>query len=291
MKTALLCLALCCSPVLAQTDRLFGYVGVACGHDDPHDSSTLDDYTAEVASFTNLAHVCLSPDPAVTADRLQRVTATGGTALLAVEPVLFAQAATGLTPNPDRATLWPLVQQAITTSGVGLDQILFYVVDEPTLRGLPLPDLSDAIAFLHQTYPTARTLVIEAYDAAGPTPILPQIDYWGFDAYGVPDPSAEPLYTTYLDRALALLGPDQRFMVVMDAMHTPIHADLGITLEGMADVARAYLALATSRPDIAGIIGYAWVGGIDGLHERGVRDLPPAVQAAHREIGLAWLGR
>ncbi len=285
----MLCLALALPiPAKAQTTGLtyFGYAAVACGLDDPHDATSKTDYIDEVAGFSNLNQVCIDAEPSVTADRLKRMAATGATPLLAIEPALFGQTDAGLIPNPDRDLLWPLVQQAIAQSGLSPDQILFFLADEPTLRGLPMRDVSAAIGFLHQVYPGAKTLIVEAYDTNGPGPIPPELDYWGFDAYTVPDPTAEPLYTSYLDRAHSQMAPGQRLVLLMDAMHTPIHAEAGISEEGMADVARAYLALAQNRSDIAAILAYSWVGGIDGPHEKGVRDLPAAVRTAHQKIGL-----
>ena len=292
MKAALvLTLALCASPAFAEPVQYFGYVAVACGLDDPHDATTKTDYIDEVAGFTNLNQACVSTDPAVTADWLRRLSAVGSAALLHVEPALFTDTPEGVRPNPDRAALWPLVVQGIAESGVDPDQILFYLVDEPALRHLPPADVSEAARFVRQTYPNARTIVIDAYDAAGPGPIAPELDFWGFDAYAVPDPGAEPLYTDYLDRARAGLHPGQGLVLVMDAMHTPTHEEQGLSQDDMADVARAYAALAERRGDVAAILAYAWAGGIDVPTDRGVRDLPAAVQEAHREIGRRLLGR
>jgi hypothetical protein len=288
----MLCLALLLPhPTAAQANELqyFGYAGVACGLDDPHDATPKTDYIDEVAGFSNLNQVCVDADPGVTADRLKRMSAAGATPLLAIESVLFAQTEAALRPNPDRDLLWPLVQQGIAQSGLSPDQIVFYLVDEPTLRGLPMRDVSEAIRFLHQSYPGAKTMLVEAYNAAGPGPIPPELDFWGFDAYAVPDPRAEPLYTTYLNRARKLLAPAQQLVLLMDAMHTPTHAEAGISEAGMADVAHAYLALAQDRGDVAAILAYAWASGIDGPHEKGVRDLPAAVRAAHQDIGRAIL--
>jgi hypothetical protein len=291
MRTAALLLALLATPVLADQPRYFGYAGIACGLDDPHDATTKTDYIDEVAGFTNLNQVCLDLDPGVSADRLARMAAAGATSLLNLEPVLFTEGPQGLRPNPDRATLWPLVSEAVRQSGVPLDGMIFYLVDEPTLRHLPIADLTEAAAFVTATYPAARTMVIEAYDPAGPGPIVAELDYWGFDAYGVPNPADEPLYAAYLDLVRGRLGPDQQLVLMMDAMHTPVHQDLGISPDDMAGVARSYLQLAQARGDVAAVIAYSWAGGIDNATERGVRDLPVAVQETHREIGQLIVGR
>ena len=225
MKTAALLLTLLATRILAEPVRYFGYAGIACALDDPHDTTSRNDYIDEVAGFTNLNQVCLSPDPKVTADRLARMAKAGAISLLNVEPVLFTQSGQGLVPNPDRATLWPLVTEAIRQSGVAPGGIIFYLVDEPTLRHLPPEALSEQL------------------------------------------------------------------VLMMDAMHTPVHQDQGISQSDMAGVARSYLKLAQDRGDVAAIIAYSWAGGIDNTGERGVRDLPGPVQDAHRKIGRLLLWR
>jgi hypothetical protein len=277
------------SPACADDLRWFGYTGIDCGLDDPHDNAAVTDYSDEVAGFSNLSHICLDPDPAVTAKRLRNAVAHGFTPLLHVEPAFFAQTADGLRPAPEAPALWALVTQAITQSEVPPTDILFYLADEPVLRKLPPADLATAADTLRRTYPGARVMVIDAYDPGGPPPVALQIDYWGFDAYAIPDPGAEPLYTGYLDRARAGMTADQHLVLVMDAMHTPVHAKSGITDADMATIARAYYALALKRGDIAAILAYSWAGGIDGPWEKGVRDLPPEVRAAHEQIGRAIL--
>ena len=123
----------------------------------------------------------------------------------------------------------------------------------------------------------------------GPPPIPASVDYWGFDAYAVRDPGAEPLYTAFLNAARRGLRPGQRLFLVLDAQHTPVHAKEGLTAEDMAGVALATYAFAAAQGDVAGMLGYTWAGGIDNLEERGLRDLPDSVIAVHREIGWAIL--
>ena len=47
----------------------------------------------------------------------------------------------------------------------------------------------------------------------------------------------------------------------------------GIKPEEMADVARATFRFAKAQPDVVGIIGYLWAGGVD-PDEKGVRADP-----------------
>lgn len=283
-----LCLVLAATPLVGDP-RFFGYAGVACGLDDPHDDSARTDYSHEVAGFTNLNQVCPGESVAVSASRLARAAALF-TPLFHVEPFLF-ETTDRMRPLAAPAPYLDLLDQILTASGVAPDQMVFYLADEPALRGLTPAELDGAALLLAARYPDTPLMVIEAYRADGPPPISPHVTYWGFDAYALPDPGAEPLYTAYLDAAAARLRPEQKLVLVLDAHHTPHHTRAGLSRADMADVARATYAYALARGDVAVILGYAWAGGIDGDWEVGARDLPAGVLTAHREIGHAITGR
>lgn len=272
----------------AWADPFFGYVAVACGHDDPFDDSARTDYSAEVAGWTNANHLCLTGDPATWADRIA-AAARLWRPILSVEPAFdFLGAGPG---GPVATAVWPIVRQAVRDSGVAPSDVIFYLVDEPTLRGIGLDRVETAARIIRADFPQSGVMMIEAYHGADLPMPPPSVTLWGFDAYTVPDPLAEPLYTDYLARSRASLGPGQRIVLVLDGNHTPVHANAGLSETDMADVALAYGRLAASIPDLGGMIGYTWAGGIDTLDEKGVRDLPPAVQAAHRVVAAQVLGR
>ena len=58
----------------------------------------------------------------------------------------------------------------------------------------------------------------------------------------------------------------------------------------MAEVANNYLQLVQNRPEVSMLIVYSWAGGIDGPEEKGVRNLPAAVQDQWRAVGQAITG-
>jgi len=266
--------------------HLFGYAAISCGFDDPHDQALKTDYADEVVGFTNANQICVSGDVDEMARRLHAVP-SGSTAILYVEPVFFTFADTAEPSGAGVEERWGLVRRAISKSGISPDDVVFYLVDEPTLRGIPLENVTTAATRIRRDYPRARTMIIEA--CGGPTgPTIPAaITYWGFDAYGIRDPAAEPRYTSYLDQAAARLRPGQSLVLVMDATYTPAHGTAGLTELDMADVARNYFALARSRTDVSIMLAYSWAGGIDNRSEKGVRDMDPSVAAAHRAIGRA----
>ncbi len=270
--------------------KYFGFAAVNCGLDDPNDNTDKNDYTDEVANFTNLNQVCIASDIQTTAQRL-RQSARHFTPLFYIEPIFFSEQNGRLQPNAQPNTLLPMLEQAIVRSGVPARDLIFYLADEPTRRHLLLADLEHAAQTLRALYPETPIMVIEAYSPSGPDQIPRNIQYWGFNAYTVANPALEPRYPAYLNRAAAMLGPDQALVMVLDAQHTPYHTRAGLGQKDMADVARAYYAYAQSRGDIAALIGYTWAGGIDGDWEIGARNLPAEVLDTYREIGQAITGK
>ncbi len=267
----------------------FGYAAIVCDFDDPLDDTDKVDYSDEVAGFTNANQVCVTADTKILARRL-RQAARQFTPVFYIEPVFFSQDQTRLRVNPDAETLWELVRGAITASGVDPAELIFYIADEPTLRGLEPEAISNAAMQIRRDYSASRIMLIEAYH--GPlAPVIPaEIDIWGFNAYAITDPMAEPLYTGYLDLAGNALLPHQSLALIMDANHTPYHVQAGISETDMAQVAENYLKLAKSRSDVSMVLAYTWAGGIDNLDEKGVRDLPEEVARAHRRIGREIIG-
>jgi hypothetical protein len=283
MRAVVLMLGLIVQPVWAE-GRLFGYVGTECGLG----GAAQDGYTAEVTEFSNLNMVCVTADPSVTADRIRRVALAGDTVLLNVQPALFDFHPLAVTPSPARDQLWPLVVAAVRQSGVPPGDIILYIVDEPALRQLPIAAVEEAITYVRRSLPGVRTMAIE-YREATYDRVPKGLTYWGFFDYFHRDPGAVPDYVAALDRASAQLGPDQRLVLVMDAHLMWMHEERGLAAADMADIARAYGALAMGRTDVAVVMAYTWAGGIDYDGELGVRDMGPAVLQAHREVGLALI--
>jgi len=265
----------------------FGFAGVACGLDDPHDGATITDYSTEVADFTNLNQVCPQTDIATSARVLARA-ARLYTPLYAVEPFLFAQDAGRLAPLATPQL--DLLAQILAEAQVNPADMMFYLVDEPSLRGLRPDEVEAAAARLAARWPDTPILLIEAFQPGAPPPVPPSISYWGFDRYALADPAADARFMAYLEQAADALAPEQRLVLVLDAQHTPSHARAGLSPRDMAMVARNWAALAAGREDVVALLGYAWAGGIDGAHERGARNLPDTVQEVYRQIGRDIIG-
>lgn len=267
----------------------FGFAAIACDHDDPFDSDTKTDYSDEVASFSNLNQVCPTGDVAVDTAKLTD-TAQNYDPLLYIEPVFFDPSTGAARPLDQAEALWANVKQSISDSGIDPARIVFYLFDEPTLRGVALAELEPVAAQIKTDYPASKILLIEAFSATS-DPVVPEyVDLWAFNAYTVPDPAAEPLYTDFLDTAAAQLREGQALVIVGDGIHTPFHEDAGLSQAEMAQVALNYFDFAQSRDDVAALLVYTWAGGIDNNSERGVRNMPASVQDQWRAIGNAIVG-
>ena len=272
--------------------EFFGYAAVNCRHDDPYDTGAKTDYSDEVAGFTNANHVCLTDDPSAW-PALLKAAAAQYDPVVQVEP-LFDFSPAGSGPDGIAAKLyWDAFVAAVAASGVPPGRFYFLLADEPALHNIPPDQIDRAASIIHQTFDTKRVMLVEAFSFDGVPPVSANIDLWAFDAYGLRDPGAEPLYTAFLNGARTQMHKGQRLWLVMDGSYSPNHISAGIKPEEMAEVARATFRFAKAQPDVVGIIGYLWAGGVD-PDEKGVRDLPPVVRAAHEAIGreiLAGLGR
>lgn len=276
-------------PSSVTTLSQFGFAAVVCDHDDPFDSADKTDYSDEVAGFTNLNQVCPTGIVATDTNRLI-ASANEFDPLLYIEPVFFDPSTGTARPTDQAQALWEGITQSIANSGVDPARIVFYLFDEPTLRGVALADLAPVATQIRAAYPASKILLVEAFSASS-DPIVPDyVDLWAFNAYTVPDPAAEPLYTDYLDAAAAQLRDDQALVIIGDGIYTPFHANAGLSEEDMAQVARNYFNFAQSRNDVAALLVYSWAGGIDSDVERGTRNLPASVQNEWRAIGNAIVG-
>ena len=267
--------------------QLFGFVGVACE----------DDYSDELAGFTNVATVC-APDPAVAGpvgDQLGVFDRRGLRALLNAEGVFFKEAPTAPTApyggpplelRDDYRSRWEalvagarLVRQRATLAAV-------FVADEPTWRGVSPEDLAAAYAVVEATLPDVPLLLVEAHPVLARLQVPPSVDWVAFDRYGVLDPESDPAYLADLS---ALKGrrsrPSQRVVLVMEAQWLPEYSDSGVQPETMGGVAESYYRLARRDTSVIGVVGYLWPGGRDTPGQLGARDLPESVRAVYREIG------
>lgn len=275
------------TPPPNQALHLFGFVGVACG----------EDYSDEVADFTNVATTC-APDPSVgelVANQLDTFEQRGLRALLNVEGLFFVEAPTAplapyggprLVLRDDYRHRW---EELVKRAGLAERRhalAAVFVADEPTWRGISPEDLSTAYAAVRSTFPDLSLLLVEAYPVLDQLVIPPAVDWVAFDRYGVLDPANDAEYLADLALLKAQRSrPDQQIILIMETQWLLTYAEFGIPPKAMAGVAESYYRLANRDAAVIGLVGYLWPGGLNARGQLGARDLPESVRAAYRRIG------
>ncbi len=279
--------------------RYFGYALVDCGSDDPLDASTQTNYLTEVASFTNIAQMCVfDPNENIT-DRLQLMSQRGLKAFLAIQAIFFVGTPDATQGGGMNFNIHPQYQ-ARWNNFVKNNNLLqnhsniaaFYIVDEPVWNGVSFSELKIATDAVKATFPSIPTAIVEAPAGIGNLQVPTSIDWIGFDHYAIPRPDTDPTFR----KELALLKSkrsrvSQRIVLVMDAQWLPFYGDAGYAETYMATVATSYYTLAQSDPEIIGIVGYLWPGGLDDPRQKGARNLPKNVIDEHMRIGKLITGK
>jgi len=267
----------------------FGFAAVDCGHDDPFDQSPKTNYNDEVEGFTNLNQFCLALDAATDAARLREAAAIYDP-LIYVEPVFLDPQSGQPLPAAQYDANYAALSDALAQSGIASSRVAFYLADEPGLRDIALATLEPFALRLKRDYPQSAIVLVEGYSASRDPDVPDFVDVWAFNAYALPDPGGEPLYTGYLDKASAQLRAGQSLAIIGDGIYTGAHQAAGLSRADMAQVANRYFALADGRKDVSALIVYSWPGGIE-PGEEGVRDLPAQVAQSWRAIGEAITAR
>ena len=163
-----------------------------------------------------------------------------------------------------------------------------YLVDEPYWNGVSTADLAKAVEIVEATHPTLPKAIVEAFWVLDALVVPEQIDIVGFDRYAIPDPETDLRYLADFAKLKAARSrPDQKILLVADSQWLPLYGSAGFPQEAMAAVGRSSLNLAVSDPDVVGIIGYTWPGGLGDPQQRGLRNLPDSVQNVYKEFGRA----
>lgn len=274
----------------------FGFVGVGCDLVRP--GAPDGDFLDEVAAFSTTAHLC--PRGATfdgagrdLGERIDRYAARGVRPFVDAGGLLFepgdAVAPSGgpaLRLSPSAAETWDAVAAAADLAGRADALTAIYLADEPVWNGLSAADLARAARIVRATLPDVPLLLVEATPTLDALVVPREVDWIGFDRYGVANPNADAGYLDELARLKARRSrPDQRIVLALDAQWLPLFDEVGLAPGDMASVARSYAALAARDTSVVALIGYLWPGGLDAADQLGARDLPAEVQATYREIG------
>lgn len=280
-------------PPVGNSLRYFGFAGVECLWDDPLDEMDKTSYADEVAGFSNIGQLCVYDPAEDISPRLESLRAHGLRAMLHVEPVLFGHAEDPESPSGDRAFLlpdaperWARFMQAngplLTPDTVAA----VFVIDEPAWHGLSLNDLEAALALIKADLPNLPTATVEAYGTTRQTMAPPALDWVGFDRYGTADPATDAAWQADLAAVrAALTRPEQRILLVVETFWLPMYGRAGVQPEQIGILAENYYRFAAAQPDVIGLIGYLWPGGLDGKEQLGARNLPENVRETYRAIG------
>lgn len=270
---------------------LFGFVAVDCGYDDPLDApASRTEYVDEVSGFTNVAHLCtFGADEDVTA-RLERLRAAGLRGMLDISNVLFERVPGESLADPAHRMSLRADAEARLTRWMGTNSgvldathvAALYVVDEPAWNGLPMDELADALRSLDAAT-DLPLFFVEAGAALDRLVIPTETDLVGFDRYDTLDPENDATWRRDLSSLLALRSrPEQRVVLVMDTQWRPYYGEAGVSPADMAFVARSTIAVAADTPEVVGIVGYLWPGGLDLPDPLGARRLPACRQRLPR---------
>ena len=272
--------------------QYFGFAIVDCGHDDPHDAVVNTNYTDEVIGFSNIAHIAAYDASASIEPRLIAMLNAGLAPLLDVSALVTVAIEDQTMPAGFRLEPRPNAPQILddwyTLNHLDkfIDQLAaIYLVDEPIWNGMSPAQIDSIAAVVKARFPTVPIALIEAGPAVANMHIPTQIDWIGFDHYGIVDPSTDPAYLNIVQTMLKKrTRPEQRMVIVMESQWLDEYTQAGVKQEIMSTIADNYTTLALDYPETIAIFGYSWPGGLDGNNQTGARHLPDSVHQTYRQL-------
>jgi hypothetical protein len=280
--------------------KYFGYVGIDCFLDDPHDSLNKTNYADEVGSFSNIAHVCVYSPNDNLRSRLEILKANGLRAILDLHFLFYQLNAAGPVGAsgknydlyPDYLARWnqffSLNKDVLTDEYVQV----FYPADEPTWVGVTYQELNPIVALLKNTLPTIKIAVVEASQVISSLTVPSQVDWVGMDRYGTANVTTDASWlSAYQAIKAKRSAPHQKVLIIMDAQWVPVYGEAGYPPSAMEAVNRYYFEMAQSDTDVIGIIAYSWAGGIGSNSHFGMRNLPSNVIDENKRIGRIITGK
>jgi hypothetical protein len=290
-------------PVYATTNNGLGYFGFAivdCGWDDPSDSIVKTNYIDEVASFTNIAHMCVYSSSDKIGNRIATFNKAGVKAILHIESILF-RPGLGVAPSGGKKMILRSNAATELTKFVTLNKDVLnpdtvaalYIIDEPVWNGVSLKDLTLALQIVKKALPDIPRMVIEASQVVNQIMIPIELDWVGIVDYGIIDPEYDEAWLAELNKvSTARSRADQKIVIVANTQWLPyFQSDAGINPSDMEATINSYARLAASYPDVVALVGYAWAGGLDDPQQLGARSLPSNVQQSFQTIGFDITGK
>ncbi len=272
--------------------QYFGFAIIDCLYDDPLDDDPVTNYTSEVASFSNIAQMCIYD---YTDDITERVSLMNDHCVLPIVHIqsIFYEIIDGSAPSGENHDLisdyenrWNAFK-TVNSSVLNSTKIgAFYIVDEPFWNGLTFSDLDAVSALVKADYPDIPIMIIEASGALSALEVPESVNWLGFDEYGIFDPSTNASFLANLELLkLKRSDPNQDMFLVIDDQWLPLYGEAGYSPDTIRYMVQNYYNLAVSDEEIIGLIGYLWPGGLDDPEQLGVRNMPQSVIDKNIEIG------
>jgi hypothetical protein len=287
------------SSATASPLKYFGYAAVDCGVTDPNDAVSKTNYVTEVAAFSNFAQMCAFDPADNIVSRLQLMSQNNVQAMLSIQAIFFYGVPDATQPSGMKFSLFPNYKARWNTfiANNSLAQhtaqiAAFYIVDEPVWNGVSAQDLKTASDTVKASFPSVPTTLIESAPGIAYLQVPTSIDWIGFDHYAIANPQTDLVFQA----ELALLKSkrstsSQKILLTMDAQWLPFYGASGFPESYMSNVVTSYYNIAKANPEVIGIIGYTWPGGLDSAQQKGTRDLPQNVLDENVRVGKLITGK
>jgi hypothetical protein len=289
------------SPAQSPPARLtyFGYYLVDCGVPDKAGGviGTKTNFTDEVAWHTNLNQMAVyNPSDNLSA-RVESMNRQTQKPFVSIENIFWyripgqktAQDTDRFFFHSDYRARWNTFK---ATNAAVLDPLklgCLYLIDEPVWHGVPYSELNSVAQLVKNDFPSIPLMYIEAYTTLDSMRIPPSVDWVGFDQYFTFDPANDAAYKAKLAtlKAKAQQSNRQKIFIIADTHWIPEYGMPPYYKSAYDNSAmlQSYFNLASSDPDVIGILGYLWVGGFDAPMDLGVRNMPQSVIDLNLDLG------
>jgi len=273
--------------------KYFGFALVDVLWDDPHDTSNITNYIAEVDSFSNIAQLGVYNYTDNIIARVNLMNAKCVKPFLSIQSICYYEVDT-LAPSGHHFMLYPNFQarwNSFKTTNLSiLDSskiAAFYVADEPVWNGISFSELDTVCQMIKNDFPNIPIMFVEGYPVLSSLVIPTSVDWVGFDRYEIFDPTTSSIYLNDLDTLKSKRStPNQKIFLIIDDQWLPFYSVAGFSPDTIRFMVQNYYNLAASDTSVIGLIGYLWAGGLDDPGQLGVRDMPQSVIDKNVEIGM-----
>jgi len=196
----------------------------------------------------------------------------------------------------DSSTSWSSFKTANSSVLDATHLASFYIMDEPTSNGITFSDLNTATSLIKGDYPAIPTSMVEASPKVSDLIIPSDMDWIGFDQYGISNPVTDNAYQATLQTLKLKLTGTQKLIYVMDAFFDPTppppakpnNNHVGWTKSQLSCVASRWYSQAVNDPAAVLLANFLWTSG-GGF--TGSVDLPQSVRDLQAAAGASVTGK